>query len=279
MTSEAHEMPSPELVSHIRDDRKVIFINLIVLDASSAIDQQLSQKLKGKVCQPLVKVASKAATILATPERVASMMSEKMPLKIVDKMASKGITAMAETVFCDGPYVVLQLQLQSVSPQAMIEAQSKYVYDENGNLEDTAKLEPGWTATLQRWLKWVLSMIGLENQKSVEEEYLPKLIQAKMESIMGDIVATKLETKGMKAVSQVLPETEQARFFYKTLLELQQVKENMRPRVKLQNSVAAAKATVQAKTAYAKASVANKKAAVKEKASGFLFSPFKTKMK
>jgi hypothetical protein len=126
----------------------------------------------------------------------------------------------------------------------MIDAQSQDVYDEHGHLEDVAKIDADWAATLKSWLNHILLMIGVRNQKSLQDEYLPRLIQNRMESMMGDIIADKLATKGMKAISQVMPETEQARFFYKTLKELRQVKESMRPQVRLQNAVASAKTSV-----------------------------------
>lgn len=127
--------------SVIREDRKVIFINLTILDASSLIDQKLSIKLKGAP-KPLAKMATKAATTVATPERVAQMLAREMPKKLVEKMASKGMTAAAESGFLEGPYVVVQqLQIQSVNPEVLVEAQTKDVYDEDGELEK----RPRWT--------------------------------------------------------------------------------------------------------------------------------------
>lgn len=230
--------------SIIREDRKVIFINLVVLDASNAIDQQLSKKLKGRVARPLVKAATAVATTLATPERVAAALAADLPKQMVDKMASKGLTAAAELTFLEGPYVVVQLQIQAVSPAAMIEAQSKDSYNADGQLEVAAQLGQDWAARLQACLASVLALIGVHRQKSLEQEYLPRLVQSKMETVMGDIMAGKLQDKGLQAVSQVLPEDKQARFFFGTLRELRASRATPKY-YKVARAVAVAKSGVQ----------------------------------
>ena len=249
--------------SLIRPDRKVIFINLVVLDASNAIDQQLSLKLKG-VCQPLVKLATKAATAMATPERVAAALSAELPKKLVEKMATKGLTAAAELAFLEGPYVVLQMQILSVSPEAMIEAQAQDFYDDDtGELEEKAKLSADWAERLQQFLRQFWNLIGGHRQKSLQEEYLPTLIQSKMETVMGEVVAGKLESKGLEAISTVLPETKQARYFFSTLQELRRVKEELKPKYKVAAAMASAKSHVQSKQAVVKSKAAGFKKDVK----------------
>lgn len=252
--------------SLIRPDRKVIYINLVVLDASSAIDQQLSKKLKGKVFKPLQKLATKAATTVATPERVAGVLSQELPKKMVEKMASKGLAAAAELVFVEGPYVVVQMQILSVSPAAMIEAQAHDKYDDDtGELKRKATLSSNWAARLTQCWHHLLRIIGVHRKHLLQEEYLPNLIQSKMESVMGDVVADKLESKGLEAMSQVLPEMQQARFFFSTL---QQVREEMKPKYKVTSAVAQAKSSVQSKAASVKDSAKKTAAKLKPKFPG-----------
>lgn len=65
------------------------------------------------------------------------------------------------------------------------------------------------------WIENFLTLIGIQRQKALQDEYLPKLIQSKMETMMGEVMAEKLEGKGLQAVSKVLPEEKQARYFHR----------------------------------------------------------------
>lgn len=75
MESTTAEASSPTTL--MRPDRKVIFINLIIVDASDAIDQKLSKKFKG-VPAPLAAVAKSVAKTLATPDHIASVLAQEM---------------------------------------------------------------------------------------------------------------------------------------------------------------------------------------------------------
>eukprot|EP00977_Amphora_coffeiformis_P009771 scaffold2246_cov162-Amphora_coffeaeformis.AAC.30 len=277
MTDAAVEEPEPTTSpSVIRPDRKVIFINLTILDASSLIDKKLSTKLKG-VPKPLANMATKAATTMATPERVAQLLAQEMPQKLVEKMAAKGMTAAAELGFVQGPYVVVQLQIQSVDPAALVEAQTKDVHDEDGELDESATLQPDMATKILNWMEWFLQMIGIERQRSLQDEFLPKLIQSKMETMMGEVMAEKLDSKGLQAISKVLPEEKQARYFHRelpllfavpamcnsTLRELREAKEAMRPKVKIAAAMAEARSGVQARAAGVREGVKSKMANVK----------------
>jgi hypothetical protein len=46
--------------------------------------------------------AAKAASGIASPPMIASMLGEKMPQKMMDKMESKGITCSVHEVFREG---------------------------------------------------------------------------------------------------------------------------------------------------------------------------------
>jgi hypothetical protein len=236
-----HTTAAGGLPSLLRADRKVLYINLIVLDASDAIEGKLSRSLDAKgVPKPLQKVAAKLATTLATPDKVAALLGNELPKKLVSKLADKGLTAVAEAAFQEGPYIVLHLQLQQADTKVMIQAQTTDVYDEDdGSLESAATLSKDWAATILACLQRVWSWLGGARQKSLEEDYLPKLIQAKMEDLMGEVLADKLEQKGLEAISEVLPEAQQARYFFDTLRQVRATKEAGRPLRKFRSRAAA----------------------------------------
>ena len=205
--------------SLMRPDRKVIYVNLVVVDATDAIDQQLQREFKD-MPKPIHDVAAGLAAAWATPERVAEALTIDLPKDLVAKMASKGLTAVAETTFWEGPYLVVQLQILSVSPAAMVEAQSKDFYDEFGDLEEEAHMSQALALRLKGCIQSVLSWFGMRTQKSLESDYLPMLIQSKMENIMDEALAGKLRKRGLHAVSKVLIEEKQARFFFDTLRQV-----------------------------------------------------------
>jgi hypothetical protein len=226
--------------SMLRADRKVIYINLIVLDASDAIESMLSRSLDAKhIPKPLQSIATKLVTKLATPEKVAEVLATELPKKLVTKTANKGLTAVAEVAFQEGPYIVLHLQLQQADTKVMIQAQTTDDYDEDdGSLEQSATLSKDGAARILSCLQHFWSWLGGHRQRSLEEDYLPKLIQARMEDLMGEVLADKLEQKGLEAISEVLPEEQQARYFFETLRQVRATKEEGRPLRKFQSRAA-----------------------------------------
>lgn len=208
--------------SKMRRDRTVIYVNMVVLDATDAIDRQLQLDFKD-VPRPLHKVAAKLATTWATPERVAEVMAVEVPKNLVAKMAAKGMTAVAEAIFWEGPYVVLQIQVHSVSTTAMVEAQSKDFYDEDtGELEEGAHMNEAWATRLSCCVQRILQLLGVRTQQSLENDYFPRLIQYNIDKIMDECIAEKLEKKRVKAITKVLPESKQARYFFETLQEVRE---------------------------------------------------------
>lgn len=205
----------------MRPDRKVIYVNLVVMDAADAIDQQLQREFKD-IPKPLHDVAAGLAAAWATPDRVAEALTTELPKHLVAKMTSKGLTAVAETAFWEGPYVVVEVQIHSVSPAAMVEAQSKDFYDEFGDLEEEAHMSQALALRIKHCIQTFLSWFKIGTQKSLEDDYLPKLIESKMESIMDEAVAGKLKRRGLHAVSKVLIQEKQARYFYDTLRQVRQ---------------------------------------------------------
>lgn len=200
----------------MRPDRKVIYVNLVVLDAADAIGQQLQLEFKD-MPSALHDVAAGLAAAWATPECVAEALTAEVPKHLVAKMASKGVTAVAETTFWEGPYLVVQCQILSVSPAAMVEAQSVNFYDEFGDLEEEAHMSQALALRLKSCIQRILSWFGMKTQTSLEGDYLPRLIQSKMEAVMDEALETKLKRRGLHAISKVLIQERQARYFFDIL--------------------------------------------------------------
>ncbi|CAB9497047.1 expressed unknown protein [Seminavis robusta] len=193
--------------------KSVLFLNIIVLDGTQGVKKAVKEKIdKTNMPQPIKdaakKIGAKAASKLATPTTIATKMSQEMPKKMPLEMAEKGMTVTAEAVFQEGPYVVIQLQVQKLNSVLMAEVKA---------LEDK---ETDWT-WLIRLLTWFLSLLGATHQKTLEEEYLPRIVQAKMEPMMNEMLKVRLEEEmKMEATTQVLGEEKQARYFFQKLKEI-----------------------------------------------------------
>lgn len=103
---------------------------------------------------------------------------------------------------------MIQLQVQKINSVMMAEV--KALENKEQNLS--------W---LVNFLTWLLQLIGAKNQKSLEEEFLPKVVQKQMEPMMNEMLKVKLEEEmKMDAESMVLGEDKQARYFYNKLKEI-----------------------------------------------------------
>jgi hypothetical protein len=154
------------------------------------------------------KIGAKAASKLATPTAIATKMSQELPRRMPMEMAEKGLTVVAETVFQEGPYLVVQMQVQRIDSVLMAEVKA---------LENQ---EMDWT-WLIRLLIWVLRLLGAANQRSLEEDYLPQVVQSKMEPLMNQMLKVKIEVEMlMEADTMVLGEDKQARYFFQKLKEI-----------------------------------------------------------
>ncbi|KAI2509625.1 hypothetical protein MHU86_4745 [Fragilaria crotonensis] len=140
-------------------------------------------------------------------------MAPKMVATMPVKMRKKGLTVHAEEVFRDGPYFVIMMQVQHVDAAVMIEAKQLAQKDELPNDES-------WTV---RFVKWLLSILGMNIVDSVQTDYLPAFIQSMMQPHMGEQMQAELADKKMMASVEVLSEEKQARFFY---VLLQQVRDS-----------------------------------------------------
>ena len=109
---------------------------------------------------------------------------------------------------CKGPYLVVQLQVQRIDPLMLAEVKA---------LEHQEQ-KYMWLVSL---LTWLLSIVGAKNQKSLEEEFLPRVVQRKLEPVMNQMLKVKMEEEmKMDAETMVLGEDKQARFFYDKLKEI-----------------------------------------------------------
>lgn len=195
--------------------KSVLFLNIIVLDARYAVQQKVRAKIdKTSMPQPFKdaakKVGAKVASKLATPSVVAQKMSQEMPRHMPLKMAEKGMTVHAEAVFQEGPYLVVQLQVQRVDTAMMVE------------IKALERKEQRWSAIVE-FLTWLMGLLGAKNQKSLEEEFLPRVVQKKIESIMTDMLKVRMEEDvQMQAETKVLGEDKQARYFFEKLKEVRE---------------------------------------------------------
>ena len=168
--------------------------------------------------------AARAASGIASPPMVASMLGDKIPQKMIDKMEEKGITVTMEEVFREGPYVVFQIQVIKVN--AVVLANSK----KNKAKEDLTESSSRGFFDMGSFVGFGLGLIGSNNQQWVEEGYLPKIVQKKLESALGETLAEKLERKKMLVDTFVLGEAKQARFFFAKYREIQSLKPGGFPR-------------------------------------------------
>ena len=227
---------------------------MTVQDATEAVEEKVKQRLKNKKSIPkslraaVANRAARAASGIASSPMIASMLGDKIPQKMIDKMEEKGITVAVDEVFregtcrttvhyvkllclpsstrrvivtnnlllslvviVEGPYVVFQIQVKKVD--AVLLAKSKKKED-----SEAGYFEMG------SFVGFGLGLIGTNNQQWVEQGYLPKLVQKKLESAMGEILAEKLERKKMLAETYVLGEAKQARYFFAKYREIQSMK-------------------------------------------------------
>lgn len=201
----------------LNEDRPVLYVNVVIEDASEAIRAGVSQKIEDSSLPPKIKTrlakhVGQFAADYVKAAKVVSRMAPKMVEEMPIKMKKKGLTVHAKEVFRHGPFFVIQIQVQHVNAAVMMEA--KKMAGKNGfGGNDTIAL---------RVIKWMLSCTGVTLADTVQTDYLPDLIQKKIHPSMGMIMVEELAEKKMKAAVQVLPEQKQSRFFYALL---QQVRE------------------------------------------------------
>lgn len=207
----------------IVESRSVLYINVVIEDASEAIKQGVADKfaqkdlpegLKKRLGKHIGKIAANMAPASAIVDKMAPKMVADMPVK----MKPNGLTVHAEEVFREGPMFVLMMQVQHVDAAVMIEAQQMAE-------EDREEKE----SMAVRCVQWLLNLVGVKLADTVQTNHLPKLIQAKMQPNMGEMMKKEMTEKNMKASIEVLPEAQQARFFYALLCQVREA-EKAKPR-------------------------------------------------
>jgi hypothetical protein len=275
-------------------EKSILYINVVVIDASEAIKDRVRTRVEDKrlhVPKRLRRVVTAAATGIAgnvfTLHKIAKKVSKKICHKLPPKMFARGITAVVEEVFREGPYVVFQLEIQRVDLATLTKKQldkelkagrddgddSSKQKKDDGHTRDKKEKKEGHTkkhidadtdtrgidtdftattvdatmtiATIQPqhvkhwflywlelfiawflyWLEQCLICMGASHQRRLEEEVLPELILGKLEIIVGEILAEKIEEKFLDAESNVCSEAAQARYFFDTIKEVRQIDE------------------------------------------------------
>jgi hypothetical protein len=202
----------------ILEHRSVLYVNVVIEDASEAIKAGVSQKLEDSNLPPglkrrLAKYVGTLAADRVSVSQIVDTMAPRMVKTMPVKMRKKGLTIHAEEVFRDGPYFVIMMQVQHVDAAVLMEAKQLAEKHELPNDES-------WTV---RFVKWLLSVLGMHIIDSVQTDYLPALIQSMMQPHMGEKMQAELAEKKMMASVEVLSEEKQARFFY---VLLQQVRDS-----------------------------------------------------
>lgn len=233
------------LHSQIDDSLGLFYINLTILDASSAIFEKIHTKLsKKRLPRRLVERISKQASKAVPNTLVAKKLSEKLPKNLMYKMASKGLTILAETVYVEEYYVVIQVQVQNVDTVILAESLNTTSTDdddhsvasdvvdewmEHRNVPNrypiTDRLDgqcyPSESRQRKSWLARILERLwNLFNpllRATIESQMLPNLIVRGLTQQMDTILPAKMNEKNLKALTKVLMETEQARYFFEHL--------------------------------------------------------------
>lgn len=253
-------------------NKAVSYINLTILDASTAVKNMVRKKMNTGKCPAPTKlkerVAERVATVAANkvpPSAVAKGMSTKLPKMLMYQLNEKlGLQLAAQTVFVEDAYVVMQFQVQYVDSSKLlaklIESQPPENDDDDSvasavldawieeqkealsNLDEISDQPPlaeivpvgkagtaeGWKVMLVNFLEMIITKIIPERaRQKIEEERLPAIVQQKITSEMQNMTEQKLAKKSLVADIAVLPETEQARYFFsnlKAIRERQMVK-------------------------------------------------------
>lgn len=178
------------------DKRAVLYINIIVHDASEAVKASIDN---GRA-NPIRKRVAKVASGFATPSVVAGRIGAILCKKMTKKMKDMGLTVEIDEVFREANFLVLQMQLQHV---------------------DTITVAPN---SFVEKLEWFFRVIGNVNQENLEANFLPAKIQLRMQPVLDGILTKKMAETKLEASSKVLSESKQARFFYATLREVRESK-------------------------------------------------------
>lgn len=84
-------------------------------DATEAVEEKVKKKFKesGGWRKLVASRAARAASGIASPPMIASMLAEKLPQKMIDLMKEKGIDVAVDEVFREGPYLSMSMLVVS----------------------------------------------------------------------------------------------------------------------------------------------------------------------
>ena len=118
---------------------------------------------------------------------------------------------------------VLDEWLEKQEREASEQAASPYVVtsrlDVKAALSKNSALSRS-TSCPVRWIDWLLSKISLRYRKRLESQLLPTMIQMVVTQRIHKMMRKKMVEKNLVARTKVLPETEQARYFFDRLKQV-----------------------------------------------------------
>jgi len=221
--------------------RKVFYLNITLLDASEAIKEKVFEKISGKKVDSgearTTTIKDRFAGRIAnrvsqrvTPSKIVPKISKKIVKLLPLKMRQKGIKIAAELAYVEGPYFVLELQVQHVDIDKLKESANnpeEGKNDDNKSIssaglelmiaeqkikdkeEELAREKADNEGFIARWVNW--------GKAKAEETALPTMVQKKIEVAMAEILTKKMAEKKIQVVSVVCPEEKQARYFFKQM--------------------------------------------------------------
>lgn len=195
----------------------MLYANVVLQSASEAIKEGVSTKIQElkRLAPPLKQRLAKHVSRIAADKVSAKVVVDRLAPKLVAdipvKMKKKGLTVHVEEVFRDGPYFVLMLQVQHVDAAVMVEAKELAKKKGEVQVEDEA------SSCSLRAVKWLLQLMGVTLADTVQTEYLPDLIQSKIQPHLAEQMVAEMADKKMHASVEVVPEAKQSRFFYALL--------------------------------------------------------------
>mmetsp|Transcript_34043 Transcript_34043/g.67110 ORF Transcript_34043/g.67110 Transcript_34043/m.67110 type:complete len:279 (-) Transcript_34043:40-876(-) len=238
----------------------------LVVDASAAVrekvlkhaitEKQNISPVKGQVVANAIKqrVVNRLANFAAdkvSPSQIAVRMSNRLVKILPYRMKEIGISIIAEKVFLEGPYFVLELQIKHVDMKKFLEEAPKLNKgNEDDDCEevdlmaikeselddmireqqtqqsehDTRKIPATDMGVFSAPSNGILEFIGLlfftllgMRTFFFENRCMPVLAQSKIRKSLGDMLNMQFEKKELKIDSATLEEEKQARYFYSQL--------------------------------------------------------------
>ena len=228
--------------------RRLLYVNLVVLDPSGVVAQHLDERKN--MPRPVRLAAHFVAKRFVTPDKVAKVLAGSLPHKIQTKGQSKGLDLDVHVVFHQGPYLVLELELCRVHVPRLMETltDKNHTNENSSNTEDASQSHRNNnnnnnsnhmsdatslsvdSSSVRVWfvlqLVGVLCLgvaefwcwvVGMDVQGLVERVVVPPLVQSRLQLHLNQLLVSECKDQGLDARSAVLPETQQATYFFDQL--------------------------------------------------------------